>query len=476
MNSVLKVRLLPRRLIWNAQSQYVRHARPLVFHGIRSACREFHSSRPTQLEDPYKTLGVSQSASASDIKKAYYKLAKKYHPDVNKEEGAEKKFHQLQEAYDILSDPQKKQQYDQFGAAAFDPNAGSGAGGFGGAHGGNPFAGFQGGFQGGNPFEGFGFNFEDLFGGMGGGRQRGVQHFQGEDVEVLKTISFREAIFGTRTSIDYRAVCQCDACSGSGLKRNRKKSTCRSCDGTGSQVYQLQAGFQMASTCKACGGSGVFINPSDACSSCHGEGVVDQHRQTEVNLPKGIKDGSRIRVSGAGNAPHTTTSKGTVLSNGDLIIRIKVAPDPEFVRDGVNVIYNCKIAMTTAALGGTVEIPTLESQKVKIKIPAGSEHGKVITIPERGVPYAGNRRGDLRVVLNVVPLKPQNATQTALLEALADAFGDNTANRMDPSWKPLESVDKESSAGANCEHPSNLRRIESFLSNAFKKILNKDDK
>ncbi|KAH3663379.1 hypothetical protein OGAPHI_005369 [Ogataea philodendri] len=470
--NILKVRL-PSRLV--SRYSHLRPVRCGMFNGFSSVHRQFHSSRPSFLDDPYKTLGVNESASASDIKKAYYKLAKKYHPDINKEQGAEKKFHQLQEAYDILSDPQKKQQYDQFGASAFDPNAG--AGGFGGAHGGNPFGGFQGG---GNPFEGFGFNFEDLFGGMGGGgRQRGgVQHFQGEDVEILKSITFREAIFGTRAALDYRAVCQCDTCSGSGLKKNSKKSTCRSCDGTGSQVYQLQAGFQMASTCKACGGSGVFINPSDACKDCRGEGVVEQHKQTEVNLPKGIKDGSRIRVSGAGNAPHATTSKGTILSNGDLIIRVRVLPDREFVRDGVHVIYNCKIPMTTAALGGTVEIPTLEDQKIKIKIPAGSEHGKVISIPERGVPYAGNRRGDLRVILNVVPLKPQNATQTALLEALADAFGDKTAKRLDPDWKPLENVAETTSsdADANCEHPTNLKRIESFLSNAFKKILNKNDK
>lgn len=442
----------------------------------------FHTTRSAKLDDPYKTLGVKKDASSSEIKKAYYKLAKKYHPDVNKEEGTEEKFHSLQEAYDILSDPKKKQQYDQFGAAGF----GQGASGFGqgGAYGGNPFAGFgqQGG---GNPFGGFGINLDDLFGAMGGNASRGagnpfagagagrsgrsaMQHYQGEDIEILKTISFKEAIFGTTVSAKYDALSKCDTCTGSGLKQGAKRETCSQCHGTGSQVHYLQAGFQMASTCKACNGTGVTIKPGDECGTCHGEGVVNQRKETEIKLPQGMKDGARVRVAGAGDAPRTTTSSSYILTNGDLIIRVRVKPDPHFIRDGVDLIYKCPIMMTTASLGGKVEVPTLDGQKINLRIPSGAEQGSVITIPDRGVPYGG-RRGDQKVVLDIKAMKPQTATQTALLEALADAFGDTCAKKVNPSWKPLENM-KEDVKTADNDILSSFKRIQEFLRNAFQKI------
>ena len=458
--------------------------------------RQFHSTIIPRLDDPYKTLGVDKSANASQIKKAYYKLAKKFHPDVNQEKGADEKFHSLQEAYDILSDPKKKEQYDQFGPAAFSQGAGGpGAGGYGGGHpygGGNPFAGFGGfgGFGGGaqgggNPFEGI--NFEDLFGGFtgggGGGRRGGgFQHYQGEDIEILKTIPFKESVFGTRVKVNYSAVVQCDTCHGSGLKSGKKKSTCKVCNGTGAQMHVLQGGFHMSSTCKACNGTGVQINHEDECGGCHGEGVKTQLKQTEVRLPSGIKDGSRIRVANAGDAPHMTTSSGYKLSNGDLIIRIRVQPDPNFKRDGKDLEYKTEIPMTTAALGGTIEVPTLDGAKIKLRIPSGSQSGRTIDIPGKGVPVSdmSSNRGSLKVILNVKTMRPTNATQIALLEALADAFGDKTAKRLDPDWKPFEdSVRGSTSTGttdhdkdaSNCEHPNNLKRINNFLNNAFKKIL-----
>lgn len=450
--------------------------------------REFHSTKATNLDDPYKTLGVDKSANASQIKKAYYKLAKKFHPDVNQEKGAEEKFHSLQEAYDILSDPAKKQQYDQFGAAAFNQGAGGGPGGnpyggnpFGGSpFGGNPFGGFGGAHQG-NPFEGI--NFEDLFGGgfsngfnNAGKRRGGVQHFQGEDIEILKTISFKDAIFGTKIQVNYSAISECGTCHGDGLKTGKKKSTCRSCNGTGSQTHVLQGGFHMSSTCNVCNGTGVEIKPEDQCTSCHGEGVRAQMKQTEVRLPAGIKDGSRLRVANAGDAPNMTKSSSYKLHNGDLIIRIRVQPDPVFKRDGMNLICKVEIPMTTAALGGIVEIPTINGPKIKLRVTAGSQSGKVVEIPDQGVPRNDTPnadRGSLKVILEVKTLKPMNATQIALLEAVADAFGDNTAKRLDPNWKPLEGVYKESQDGesAACEHPNNLKRIESFLSSTFKKIM-----
>lgn len=456
---------------------------------FKSQFRSFHSSNKVQLDDPYKTLGIDKNANASQIKKAYYKLAKKLHPDVNQEKGADEKFHELQEAYDILSDPQKKQQYDQFGSAAFNQGAGGPSG-----HpygGGNPFAGFSGfggfgGFgggaqHGGNPFENI--NFEDLFGGAGfggsGRRGGGFQHFQGEDIEILKTIPFKDAIFGTKVKVNYSAVVECNTCHGNGLKEGKKKSTCRVCNGTGSVTHMLQGGFQMASTCKSCGGTGVEIKHEDECTSCHGEGVKTQIKQTEVRLPAGIKDGSRLRVANAGDAPHMTKSSSYKLSNGDLIIRIRVQPDETFKRDGRDLICKIEIPMTTAALGGIIEVPTIDGAKIKLRVSSGSQPGKVVEIPNQGIPLHDGpnaERGLLKVVLEVKTLKPTNATQIALLEAVADAFGDNNAKRLDPDWKPLEGVfkDADNDQNAACEHPNNIKRIETFLSKTFKKIIGGD--
>lgn len=442
-----------------------------------SVTRGFHSTSAVKLDDPYKTLGVDRNASSSQIKKAYYKLAKQYHPDVNKEKGAEEKFHDLQEAYDILSDADKKAKYDQFGASAFGQGADQGFGGgnpYGGFGGGNPFGGFGGGGAG-NPFGDI--NFEDLFGFGGRTRgHRGVQHYQGEDIEILRTITFKEAVFGKSINVSYEAIDQCNTCHGSGMKTGKKKQTCRTCGGTGSQMHVLQGGFHMQSTCRACQGSGVQADPADECGTCHGDGVKKIVKETKITIPKGVKDGSTLRVSGAGDAPHMTTSNSYKLSNGDLLIRIRVKPDEHFSRVGNDIVYKIDIPMTTAALGGTIEVPTLEDQKIKLKIPAGSEHGRRISIPDRGVPLGNSgHRGNLIVVLNIKPLRPQNTTQRVLLEAVADAFGDHTAKREDPNWKPLEDITKD------CETPSNLKRIESFLSDTFKKVLGskkdpKDDK
>lgn len=467
--------------------------------GFLNNVRKFHSSSICKLDNPYKTLGVDSNASASEIKKAYYKLAKKYHPDINQEEGAEKRFHSLQEAYDILSDPKKKEQFDQFGSAAFDQNGGAGNSGH--PYGGNPFAGGFGGFGGfsqnggGNPFGDI--NFEDLFGGFGsqhGGRSRrsgGMQTFKGEDIEILKTISFKESIFGTKVKVIYSALTECNTCNGSGLKKNKKKSTCSSCNGTGSQIHTLQGGFQMAATCKSCDGTGVSIKHGDECNKCHGEGVDTEMKQTEIQLPSGLKDGSRIRVQQAGDAPHINKSNSYKLINGDLIIKVKVKNDLNFSRSGSNLIYKANIPMTTAALGGIIEVPTLDDITVRLKISAGTQNGRIIEIPDKGVPIGGNmnNRGSLNVIINIQTLTPVNATQTALLEAVADAFGDSTAKRMDPNWKPLEGIfnkddnnktqDSTKAAADACEHPNNVKRIETFLKDAFKKIMgdqNNNDK
>lgn len=454
------------------------------FRGTRlETNRSFHGSCTSMINfDPYDVLGIQKGADQKEVKKAYYQLVKKYHPDVNKEKDAEKRFHKIQESYEILSDKEKRQQYDQFGANAFDSNgnsnpyAGGGNpfGGAGGAGGGNPF----GGAAGGNPFGGMGFDFEDLFkeafnggrGGSGGGRGSFVQEHVGDNIEVLKTISFKEAIFGKKVTINYKAVDSCSSCKGSGMKTGKKKTTCPTCHGSGQSTHIL-GGFQMSSTCGTCRGSGVTIPDSDACNTCHGHGVEEVPKSTTVDLPCGISDGSRLRIPGAGDSPFVAKDPYNQTRNGDLIIRVNVAKDDTFKRTNNNIIVQQDIFMTTAALGGEIVVPTIDGQNIKLKIRPGVQNGRKLTIPEKGVPINRNmnNRGDMEVVLNVKTLVPETPMQTALLEALADAYNDKNAKRTDAHWK-LDLEDEKNvneTFDENDLYPSKLRRIGKFLGNFF---------
>lgn len=442
--------------------------------------RHFHSSIRTQIDfDPYKTLGVDNKATASDIKKAYYQLVKKYHPDVNKEKDSESRFHKIQESYELLSDKEKRSQYDQFGAAGFDSNGNANpfAGGgnpFGGSHSGNPFGGAQG-----NPFSGMGFDFEDLFKqAFNGGTRRGaggqssfVTEHVGDNIEVLKSISFKEAIFGTKVDINYKAVDSCGTCLGTGLKQGKKKNTCATCHGTGQSTHVI-GGFHMASTCTACNGSGVTIDKKDECSACHGNGVEEVPKSTTIDLPCGIADGTRLRVPGGGDAPFIARDPYNQTRNGDLIVRVHVQKDPVFERSKNNIIVKKDILMTTAALGGEIVVPTVDGQKIKLKVRPGVQSGRKLTVPEKGVPINRNmnNRGDMDVLLNVKTLVPETPVQTALLEALADAFDDKNAKRTHADWK----VDAEDDVSAPTEaldendlHPSKLQRIGKMLGKFF---------
>ncbi|CUM49264.1 unnamed protein product [Debaryomyces tyrocola] len=452
-----------------------------VFQSVQSKLqtRAFHSSRNVLINfDPYLTLGVEKSASAKDIKKAYYQLVKKYHPDVNKEKDAEKRFHKIQESYELLSDKEKRSQYDQFGAAAFDSNGNANpfAGGnpFGGSHGGNPF----GGGAGGNPFGGMGFDFEDLFkqafnggaGGRGGGGQFVTEHV-GDNIEVLKTIGFKESIFGTKVEINYKAVDSCNTCKGSGMKKGKKKTTCSTCHGTGQSTHIL-GGFHMSSTCNSCHGTGVTIPSSDQCTSCKGNGVEEVPKSTSVDLPCGIADGTRLRIPGAGDAPFITKDPYNQTRNGDLIIRVHVSKDPVFTRSNNKIVLTQDIIMTTAALGGEIVVPTIDGQSIKLKLRPGVQNGKTLTIPEKGVPINRNiqNRGDMEVKINVKTLIPETPIQTALLEALADAFDDKNAKRTDAHWK-LDLSEDEKDVNETFDekdlHPSKLNRIGKFLGKFF---------
>lgn len=445
-----------------------------------SSLRSFHSSSRSFIEfDPYQVLGVEKGASLSDIKKAYYQLVKKFHPDVNKEKDSEKRFHKIQESYELLSDKDKRAQYDQFGAAGFDSNGnanpfGGGGNPFGGSHSGNPFGGAQG-----NPFSGMGFDFEDLFkqafnsgaGGRGGQGAYVTEHV-GDNIEVLKSISFKDAIFGTKIDINYKAVDSCGTCRGSGMKVGKKKNTCPTCHGTGQSTHII-GGFQMASTCNTCHGSGVTIKKEDQCGSCHGNGVEEAPKSTSVDLPCGIADGTRLRIPGGGDAPFITKDPYNQTRNGDLIVRVHVKKDPIFERSKNNIILNQEILMTTAALGGEIIVPTIDGQNVKLKVRPGVQTGRKLTISGRGVPINRNmaNRGDMDVILNVKTLIPDTPVQTALLEALADAFNDKNAKRTDADWKldidendprlPTETIDE------NDLHPSKLKRIGKMLGKFF---------
>jgi molecular chaperone DnaJ len=417
--------------------------------------QSFHATANLQepTKNPYTVLGVSKGASPSEIKKAYYGLAKKYHPDTNKDPNAKEKFTEAQTAYELLMDPQKKAAWDQFGAAAFDQGAGAGAGPGPGA---DPFGGAAGG-----PFGGFGgaggfgadFNFEDLFRGFtGGGGRRGrgrASPFQqeeilvGDSIEVQTHISFMEAAKGTSKSITITPLVTCKTCHGDGLKPGTKRSECKSCGGTGTRVHFMSGGFQMASTCGACGGAGVTIPKGGECRTCSGNGVVRERKTINVDIPGGIEDGMRLRLDREGDAPATGAAANPDARSmpGDLYVLVRVATDPKFSRSGSDVLYTATIPLTTALLGGEVKIPTLDGE-VAVKVATGTGTGDKITLGGMGMKKLQGRRGgsgDLKVEFKVQMPKYLSANQRTIVEMLADEMGDKTAKRIMNVGRPPSS-------------------------------------
>jgi molecular chaperone DnaJ len=444
--------------------------------------RCFHASASSLAPtDPYKTLGVGKSATPADIKKAYYGLAKKYHPDTNKDASAKDKFTEAQAAYEILSDPEKKKTFDQYGSAAFDQgggfNPGAGPGGNPFAGGGNPFGGFSGASAGG--FGGGGaFNFEDLFGAFAGGARRGGkqksrtnfaedQVYVGDNIEVQANISFMDAAKGATKEIFITPMVQCGTCKGNGLKKGAKRTTCGKCGGTGQRVQFIQPGFQMAATCDACGGAGVAAAPGSACGTCKGEGAIRQRRSVRVDIPGGVEDGMRLRVSQEGDYPLTghVESEGNVQGEkGDLYVFIRVAPDSKFSRQGSDILYTASIPLTTAILGGEIAVPTLDGN-VKVKVPTGTGTGEIITLGGLGMSKINSRRGakgDLKVEFKVSMPKYLSANQRTYVEMLADEMGDKTARRVMNLGKTAE------------EKAANEKR-EGFLKSAWHNITGKHE-
>lgn len=356
--------------------------------------------------DYYEVLGVSKSASDADIKKAYRKLAKQYHPDINPgNKEAEAKFKEINEAYEVLGDAQKRAQYDQFGHAGFEQ------GGFGGF----------GGFSDFGDFGGFGDIFETIFGGGFGGRtsraRRGPQ--KGADLKSSVEISFEEAAFGVEKEISIHRMETCDKCEGSGTKPGTKASTCQHCNGTGQIQYKQRTPFGQfvnIKTCDVCHGEGkVITNP---CDACNGKGRIRRQKKIKINVPAGIDDGQTMRLEGEGEPG----IKGG--PSGDLFISVRVKPHAIFQRQGNDVICEMPITFVQAALGTELEVPTLDG-RVKYNVPEGTQTGSVFRLKNKGIPFLrGSGRGDQYVKVHVEVPKKLNEKQKALLREFAELSGD----------------------------------------------------
>ena len=363
--------------------------------------------------DYYEVLGVSKGASDDEIKKAYRKLAKKYHPDMNPgDKEAEAKFKEVNEAYSILSDSEKRARYDQFGHAGVDPNYGAGG----------PGGGF-GGFDMGDIDLGdiFGSFFGGGFGGLGGSpssRRNGPQ--KGESLRASLTISFEEAAFGCEKEINLNRTEECEACHGSGAEPGTTAETCPDCRGTGVvRVQQRTGGFAFSSTapCSRCRGTGKIIHTP--CKACGGSGSVKKTKRVTVSIPAGIDDGQAISLRGQGNAGKNGGPAG------DLIVAVHVKPHPQFHRDGTTVLYEQPVTFYQAVMGAELEIPTIDG-KVKYNLPAGTQTGTTFRLRGKGIPeLRGRGRGDQYVTVRVQIPTSLNGEQKEALRAFAEAMGED---------------------------------------------------
>ena len=347
--------------------------------------------------DYYDVLGVSKNSSPEQIKAAYRKLAVKHHPDKNPDDKAsEEKFKEASEAYHILSDKERKQNYDNFGHAAFE-NGGGGRGGFG-------------------NFD-FSSNFSDIFEdffseGFGGGRRSRKSNFRGSDLRYDLSLTLEEAYAGKKENIKFSTSEKCNNCNGSGSKPGHDVGSCSMCGGHG-QVRSSQGFFTVQQTCPQCSGSGEEI--TNPCNDCNGQGKKQASKKLSVTIPKGVDDGTRIRLAGKGEAG----SRGS--GSGDLYLFINVYSHDLFKRSDENLFFECPISIADAALGTAIEIPTIDGGKAKIKIPSGTQSGKQFRLRGKGMPYMrGSGTGDLYVQVNTeVPIS-LNKEQKELLEKFRD--------------------------------------------------------
>ncbi len=350
--------------------------------------------------DYYEVLEVSKEATADEIKKAYKKLAKKYHPDMNPDnKEAEAKFKEANEAYAVLSDEEKRAQYDRYGHAAFDPSMGGGAGG-----------GFGGGFG--------GFDFGDIFGsffggGFGGGSSRAHNGpARGEDLAYRIGVDFEEAVFGCKKEIEFVHTEQCEKCGGRGAENPNDAVTCGNCGGRGTVIVTRNIGFgsmQVNQTCPHCNGKGKVIKKP--CTTCSGKGIVKKKKKLEVNIPAGIDDGERIQLRGQGNAG---VNGGP---SGNLFVTVGVRPHQIFERDGTMLHIEMPISFVEATLGAKISVPSIDGGTIEFSIPEGTQTDTVFALRGKGVPYLNNPkvRGDMRVTVVVEIPKNLSSKQKDIL-------------------------------------------------------------
>lgn len=375
--------------------------------------------------DYYEVLGVSKGASKDDIKKAYRKLAIKFHPDKNPDnKKAEESFKEASEAYEVLGDEKKRQAYDQFGFAGVE--------GMGGGPGGaqdfsTVFRDFE------DIFGDFGDIFGSFFGGSGAGRGRqrgsGRSSQRGSDLRYNLDISFKDAVFGTKIEVSYERQVTCPSCGGNGAETGSGKKVCPTCGGSG-QVRRSSGFFSIASPCPTCNGDGYVID--NPCTMCHGSGLIKKRQKIKVTIPPGIESGKRINIPGQGDSgPNGGPA-------GDLYVYVRVQPHSYFERHGNDIYCMIPVTFTQAALGAEIMVPNLEEKKVKVKIPSGTQNGKILRLKNEGVPHLHNsiKRGDLYIKIRVDVPKNLSLRSKEILKELSSLEGENAS----PSPVPISDL------------------------------------
>ncbi len=359
--------------------------------------------------DYYEVLGLSKGATDDEIKKAYRRLAKQYHPDMNPgDKVAENKFKEVNEAYDVLGDPDKKAKYDQYGHAAFDPSSGFGGGGFGGGFG----------------FDGFDISdiFSNIFGGGSSRRQNGP--VRGEDIRYRLTLSFEEAVFGCKKEISYQRVQKCPECSGSGAAKGTSAKTCPDCQGRGQVKVQQRTPFgvmQSTTTCSKCRGTGKIIETP--CKNCRGSGFVKASKKLEVSIPAGIDDGQGVVLRGEGCDGR---NGGTA---GDLVITVNVRPHAFFEREGSDIYCDIPVTYADMALGAKITVPTIDGTET-IDIPEGTQTGTTFTLKGKGVKIVNTqKRGNMYVTAVIETPKGLDRKQKELLKQFSDSLKDSNHSK-----------------------------------------------
>ncbi|RUS17922.1 hypothetical protein BC937DRAFT_89348 [Endogone sp. FLAS-F59071] len=426
-------------------------------HALKSPSR---SQAPKK--DPYEVLSVPKNASQSDIKKAYYALAKKYHPDTNKESDAREKFVQIQEAYQILSDDQKRARYDKFGHSTFDGDS--------------PHRNAGGGFPGGGGFDPneifssfFGAGFGPRAGGAGGAGGMGAGGI-GEDIQKPITLTFMEAAKGTTKNITVNSIVNCQPCGGTGLKMGKQKERCPVCRGSGSQNI-IMGGFNLSTTCQACGGIGAAIPPDAGCPTCDGAGRVEKSKTLQINVPPGLDNNARIRLAEEGDAP--LIGKGR---NGDLFVLLNILPSKTFRRQDSDVFIDATVPFHLAMLGGHIRVPTIDGD-VELKVPEGAQPGDNIILRNRGIQkHRGQGKGDQIVTLKVGLPRTLTDEQRRILLKYAELVDPNyrsSSSAPNPADNPSSHNPSSSSPDANTTDNTHSAKSEDkggFFENAFGKL------